>query len=235
MVQTGGGGASMRILVVDDEWEMAALLHRGLTAEGHEVTQARDGIDAMAAAGGTTFDLAVVDVMMPGMSGFELSRHLRASNPTIAIILLTARDAVDDRVRGLDAGADDYMVKPFAFAELAARIRAVRRRHALNAPARIAIGGLTIDLPRHRARAGDRELALSRTEFDVLQVLALAAGDTVTRATILEEVWSTTGNIDPNIVDQYVSYLRRKLDGAATGARIITIRGVGFSLVAAGP
>ena len=220
----------MRILVVDDEPEMIALLSRGLGSEGHEVASALDGVAALAEVLGAPFDLAVLDVMLPGMSGFELCRRLKEQNETTAVILLTARDAVDDRVRGLDAGADDYMIKPFAFAELSARIRAVRRRDALTAPARIEVGALTVDLLRHRARASDRDLPLSRTEFDVLRVLASRLGETVSRAELLAEVWETTDNIDPNIVDQYVSYLRRKLDAARAGARIVTARGVGFAL-----
>lgn len=222
----------MRILVVDDEHEMTELLARGLASDGHEVVESHDGIDAIGLATDTGFELAVVDVMLPGMSGFELSRRLKELDPTIAIILLTARHAVDDRVRGLDAGADDYMVKPFDLAELSARIRAVRRRDALHAPARILLGDMTVDLARHRARLGDREIPLSRTEFDVLRVLALRVDDTVTRAEILAEVWETSAHIDPNIVDQYVSYLRRKLEQSGAGVRILTTRGVGFRLVA---
>jgi len=220
----------MRILVVDDEPEMVALLARGLTAEGHDVEPALDGIAAMTAAKAGAFDVAILDVMLPGMSGLELSRRLKEHDPTIAVILLTARDAVDDRVRGLDSGADDYMVKPFEFAELAARIRAVRRRDALSTPSTITVAGLTIDLHRHRFHIGNREVALSRTEFDVLRVLAVDAGATVSRTKILDEVWGSIAYIDSNIVDQYVSYLRRKLDQESAGARIVTVRGVGFAL-----
>lgn len=222
----------MRILVVDDEREMTELIARSLRADGHDVTESHDGIDAMGQASREDFELAIIDVMLPGMSGFELSRHLKSSDPTVAIILLTARHEVDDRVRGLDSGADDYMVKPFDFAELSARIRAVRRRDALHAPARIEIGSLVVDLARHRAIASGKELPLSRTEFDVLRVLARALGETTSRATILAEVWETSENIDPNIVDQYVSYLRRKLERATSGVRIVTARGVGFRLIA---
>lgn len=220
----------MRILVVDDEEEMADLIARGLTADGHEVVQSLDGVEAMVAAQQGGYELAVVDVMLPGMSGFELSRRLKALDPAMAVILLTARHEVNDRVRGLDSGADDYMIKPFDFAELAARIRAVRRRDALYTPTRIDAGALTIDLARHRARIGEHDLRLSRTEFDVLRTLAQHLGETVSRATILDEVWETTDHIDPNIVDQYVSYLRRKLDQVQAGVRIVTARGVGFRL-----
>ncbi|MBF4570656.1 response regulator transcription factor [Plantibacter sp. VKM Ac-2880] len=233
----------MRILVVDDEREMAALLSRGLGSDGHEVTTAFDGPSALAlakqavanpAAGGETgYQVAVVDVMLPGRSGFTVCRELKDLDPTLAVILLTARDAVDDRVRGLDAGADDYMIKPFAFAELAARIRAVRRRDALTAQPRLDVGGLTLDLHRHRARVGERDVPLSGTEFDVLRVLASEPGVVVSRAAMLREVWETFDNIDPNVVDQYISRLRRKLELAEAGVRIVTTRGVGFSVVAA--
>ncbi|MBF4513435.1 response regulator transcription factor [Plantibacter sp. VKM Ac-2885] len=233
----------MRILVVDDEREMAGLLSRGLGSDGHDVTTAFDGPTALdlarqaivpASGGDAGFQVAVVDVMLPGLSGFAVCRELKGLDPTLAVILLTARDAVDDRVRGLDAGADDYMIKPFAFAELAARIRAVRRRDALTVQPRLDVGGLTLDLHRHRARVGDHDVPLSGTEFDVLRVLATEPGVVVSRAAMLREVWETFDNIDPNVVDQYISRLRRKLDLAEAGVRIVTSRGVGFSLVAAG-
>lgn len=229
----------MRILVVDDERQMASLLSRGLTADGHSVTVAADGPSAIEAALAgwtapqTPFQVAVVDVMLPGINGFDLCRRLKQHDPTLAVILLTARDAIDDRVQGLDAGADDYMIKPFAFAELAARIRAVRRRDALTTASHIDVGRLAVDLHRHRARVGDRDVLLSGTEFDVLRVLAQQAGDVVTRIAMLDDVWKTTANIDQNVVDQYISRLRRKLDQAQAGVRIITVRGVGFQLVEA--
>lgn len=176
-------------------------------------------------------DVAIVDVMLPGMSGFELSRRLKGLNPAIAVILLTARNAIDDRVRGLDSGADDYMIKPFDFAELGARIRAVTRRDAPRETTRVAVGELTIDLVRHRVIFRDKDVPLSSTEFDVLHVLARRLGETVTRREVLDAVWQTDAHIDPNIVDQYVSYLRRKLDQLAAGVRIVTERGVGFRLI----
>ena len=180
------------------------------------------------AAGG--IDLAVIDVMLPGMSGFELCRRVKETSPTTAVILLTARDAVDDRVRGLDSGADDYMTKPFAFAELAARIRAVRRRDALSAPMRLIVGDLEVDVARHRVHVGETDVRLSRTEFDLVRLLASRAGEVVTRAEILDDVWESGAHIDPNVVDQYVSYLRRKLHSSGAKVRITTARGVGFSL-----
>jgi DNA-binding response OmpR family regulator len=168
--------------------------------------------------------------MLPGMSGFELCRRLREQTSGIAILLLTARDAVDDRIRGLDAGADDYLTKPFAFAELAARLRALRRRDAIGA-ARLDVGDLRIDLVGHRISVGDRELRLSRTEFDLLRLLAENADRVLQRAEILDAIWGSASYIDQNIVDQYVSYVRRKLDAVGATARIVTARGVGFTLV----
>ena len=224
----------MHVLVVDDELEMAALLARGLVGEGYQVDIAQDGIRAITMAGEQRYDLAVLDVTMPGMSGFELCRRLRDQVQGIGIILLTARDAVDDRVRGLDAGADDYLTKPFAFAELAARLRALRRREA-HAPTALEIGGLAIDLAGQRIAVGDREARLSRTEFDLLRLLATHREEVIPRADILDAIWGSASYIDPNIVDQYVSYVRKKLDAVAAPVRIVTARGVGFRLTADAP
>lgn len=220
----------MRMLVVDDEPDMADLLARGLGAEGHEVVVVHDGIAAMGELDRSEVEFVVMDVGLPGMSGFELCRRIKERDAAIAVVLLTARDAVDDRVRGLDSGADDYITKPFAFAELAARVRAVRRRDTLTVPTQLEIGTVVMDLPRHRVHVGGRELRLSRTEFDVLRVFAMSAGETVTRQRLMAEVWDTDSHIDPNVVDQYVSYLRRKLAAAGAQARITTQRGVGFAL-----
>jgi DNA-binding response OmpR family regulator len=218
----------MRVLVVDDEGEMAALLARGLVAEGYQVDVASDGIRAITLVGATKYDLAVLDVNMPGMSGFELCRRLRDQVRGIGILLLTAREAIDDRVRGLDAGADDYLTKPFAFAELAARLRALRRREALSATS-VEFGDLTVDIPSHRIIAPGGSSRLSRTEFDLLQLLLNSPDRVVTRAEILDSLWGES-YVDPNIVDQYVSYLRKKLDPIGTAVRIATARGVGFRL-----
>jgi two-component system, OmpR family, response regulator len=221
---------ALRVLVVEDEPEMAALLARGLRTEGYEVDLAHDGIDALVLSRESAFDIAVLDVMLPGMSGFELCRRLRESTAGMAILLLTARDAVDDRIAGLDAGADDYVTKPFVFAELAARLRALRRRDAIGVSS-WDVGGLHIDMTRHEITTGGRESRLSRTEFDVLRILAERVGETVSRADLLEGVWGDGSFVDTNIVDQYVSYVRRKLETVRSPMRIITARGVGFRLV----
>ncbi|HEY1106211.1 MAG TPA: response regulator transcription factor [Agromyces sp.] len=217
-----------RVLVVDDEVALAELVARGLRDEGNDAQIAADGIAALARAGETRFDLAVIDVTMPGMSGFELCRRLRANADGLGILLLTARDAVDDRVRGLDAGADDYLLKPFEFAELAARLRALRRREHLGA-IRVEAGDLVLVANHYTATVRGAELALSRREFDLLRLLAERAGTTVPRGDLLEQVWGST-QYGSNIVDQYVGYVRRKLAGAASAVRIETERGIGFRL-----
>jgi len=221
---------ALRVLIVEDEPEMADLLARGLRGEGYLVDIADNGADAITLAGDGGYDIAVLDVMLPGMSGFEVCRWLRRQNDRLAIILLTARDAVDDRVRGLDAGADDYLTKPFEFAELAARLRALRRRDAIGASV-LDVSGLQIDVARHAISTGGDELRLSRTEFDLLRLLAAHVGRVMPRAEILDTVWGSATYIDPNIVDQYVSYVRRKLDAVDAPVRIVTSRGVGYELV----
>lgn len=223
---------TLRVLVVEDEPEMSALIARGLRGEGYAVDIAANGIDAITLAAEAPYDVAVLDVMLPGMSGFELCRRMRDDAQASAIVLLTARDAVDDRVRGLDAGADDYLTKPFAFAELAARLRAVRRRE-ISGSTRIEVGDLVIDLPGHRIYVGDRESTLSRTEFDLLHLLTQNVDRVLPRTEILDAIWGSASYIDPNIVDQYVSYVRRKLAAAGSSTRIVTARGVGFQLSAA--
>lgn len=222
----------LRVLVVEDEPEMAGLLARGLRGEGYDVDTAGDGLTAMTLAQQHEYDIAILDVMLPGMTGFEVCRWLRRQTEGLAILVLTARDAVDDRVKGLDAGADDYLTKPFEFVELAARLRALRRRDAIGA-ARLDVGGLQIDMTRHEISAGGRELRLSRTEFDLLRLLATNAERVLPRAEILDTIWGSASYIDTNIVDQYVSYIRRKLDAVGTPVRIVTARGVGFQLVPA--
>jgi len=218
-----------RILVVEDDETMAALVARGLTEEGYEVSVVGNGIDALIAAASNEFSAAAIDVMLPEMTGFEICRHLRQSGNSLPVLLLTARDSVEDRVFGLDSGADDYLIKPFAFAELSARIRALVRRDAAAPRTTIRIGSLEIDPATVRVHLAGEPVALSSKEFALLRMLAASAGETLTRNDILEEVWGTTKHIDPTIVDQYVSYVRRKLANAPE-IRIVTVRGVGYSL-----
>lgn len=220
----------MRILIVEDDPEMGRLLERGLVAEGYDILVVDNGVDALMAVSRDGFSLAAIDVMLPRMSGFEVCRRIRESGSTIPVLLLTARATVEDRVFGLDSGADDYLTKPFAFAELAARIRALLRRDASGDKLTVTVGLLTLDSSTLRVSVGDKQVSLSPKEFALLRLLALQVGTTLGRVHILEEVWRSAENIDQNIVDQYISYLRRKLDPFETGVRISTVRGSGYLL-----
>jgi two-component system OmpR family response regulator len=216
------------ILVVEDDPEMMLLLERGLTSEGYSVRAVDNGVDALIAARTETIAGSVVDVMLPGMSGFEICRRLRESEETFPILLLTARDAVEDRVFGLDSGADDYLTKPFDFTELSARVRAMLRRNSGADRMRVAVGNLVLDSETLRVTCGDSVIPTSPKEFALLRLLALEAGAPVSRTRILDVVWGSAEHIDANIVDQYISYLRHKLDPERCGMRIVTVRGSGY-------
>ncbi len=218
----------MTILVAEDDPVMGRLLVRGFRAEGHDVEWVSTGVDALTALSRADVRLAVVDVMLPLMTGFELCSRARATGVSVPIILLTARDAVEDRVFGLDAGADDYLTKPFAFVELAARVRALLRRD-VSAVGQLALGSVQLDSLSRIVRIGEHELSLSPKEFALLRVLMQRAGRPTSRTEILEQVWGSTEHIDPNIVDQYISYVRRKLE-PARDVVIRTRRGVGYSI-----
>jgi DNA-binding response OmpR family regulator len=220
----------VRVLVVEDDQQLGPLLTRGLVEEGYEAHWALDGTAALIDSGSNDYGVAILDVMLPGMSGFELCRRLRDAEPALLILMLTARDDIADRVRGLDAGADDYLIKPFAFSELAARLRALRRREGLGARPRIEVGNLVIENHDHVVKAGGRVVPLSPKEFALLRLLAQHADETVPREVILTEIWGTVEHTDSNIVDQYISYLRRKLELFPTGVSLVTMRGVGFEL-----
>ncbi|HEY0259694.1 MAG TPA: response regulator transcription factor [Lacisediminihabitans sp.] len=223
-----------KILIVEDDPEMGRLIERGLLAEGYDVVVVGNGVDALIAIAGDEFALAAIDVMLPRMSGFEICRRIRESGRLLPLLLLTARDAVEDRVFGLDSGADDYLTKPFAFAELSARIRALLRREAAAERLIVTVGRLRLDSLALSATVAGKALAMSPKEFSLLRLLATHAETTVERRRILEEVWGSAENIDPNIVDQYVSYLRRKLDQDAAAVRITTVRGSGYLLEVTG-
>ncbi|MBM7476018.1 MULTISPECIES: response regulator transcription factor [Curtobacterium] len=220
----------MRLLVVEDDDEMRALMERGLAAEGYRVTAVENGVEALIALGEQAYDIAVVDVMMPGMSGFELARRVREREDPVRILLVTARDAVDDRVFGLDAGADDYLTKPFAFAELTARLRALGRREPVGAPRTIEVGDVSIDSEARRVSIKGQRVAMSPTEFALLRLLARSVGTVVDRPKILEEVWDGSQHVDPNVVEQYISYLRKKLVAQEATVAISTVRGRGYRL-----
>jgi two-component system, OmpR family, response regulator len=209
---------------------MAALLKRGLEEDGYAVDVASDGLDAVWQAGEFAYDAVVLDVMLPGADGFEVCRRLRENGRWAPVIMLTARDAVDDRIRGLDAGADDYLPKPFSFGELTARLRALIRRGAGDRPAVLTCGDLRLDPASHRAWCGATELALSSKEFALLELFLRHPDQVLSRTTILEHVWDFAYEGASNIIDQYVSYLRRKIDKPLGRELIETVRGAGYRL-----
>src|SRR5215470_4166422 len=216
----------MRVLVVEDETRMARLVKRGLEEEGHAVDVAGDGPEGLWLATENRYAAIVLDVMLPGFDGFELCRRLRAEGVWVPVLMLTARDAVGDRVRGLDAGADDYLVKPFSLLELAARLRALARRDDRARPAVLAEGDLRLDPASKRAWRGGAELRLSPKEFSLLELFLRHPGSVLTRSQIIEAVWDFAYDGGSNVVDQYVNYLRRKIGRHDTE----TVRGMGYRL-----
>jgi two-component system OmpR family response regulator len=220
----------VRILVVEDDPDMGLLLTNWLTDQGFEPELFVNGLDGLNAFTASGFDAAAIDVMVPGMTGFEVCSRIRQTGSTVPIVLITARDAIEDRVRGLDLGADDYIIKPFDFSELGARLRALFRRDAVGQKVMLQVGHVTIDSMATEVRVDGRRVTMSLKEFALLRLLAQSLGVTVTRETILREVWGSSEFIHPNIVEQYVSFVRRKLDPADSGLLIKTVRGSGYSL-----
>jgi two-component system OmpR family response regulator len=220
----------MRLLVVEDEKKMAGLLARGLKEEGHAVDVAGRGEDALWMAQAVPYDAIVLDVMLPGLDGFATCRQLRESGVWAPVLLLTARDGVEDRVAGLDTGADDYLVKPFSFAELVARLRALKRRAPLERPVVLEVGDLRLDPAAHRAWRGSDELELSAKEFALLELFMRRPGQTLSRFQLLEGAWDMAFESRSNIVDVYVRYLRQKIDKPYGRQSIETVRRVGYRL-----
>jgi two-component system OmpR family response regulator len=218
----------VRVLVVEDEPRMATLLRRGFSEEGYAVDTTGDGHEALWLATECEYDAIVLDVLLPGLDGFEVCGRLRAADRWAPVLLLTARDAVDDRVTGLDAGADDYLTKPFSFAELAARVRALVRRPARRRPAMLQVGDVRLDVATHRAWRGDAELHLSPKETALLELFLRHPGEVLTRTRILDHVWDFAYDGASNVVDQYVAYLRRKVDRPFGRDDLVTVRGVGY-------
>jgi len=220
----------VRILVVEDELKMASLLRRGLLEEGHAADVARTGDDALRMARSVAYDAIVLDLMLPGIDGFEVCRQLRASEVWAPVLMLTARDGIDDRVAGLDAGADDYLAKPFSFAELLARLRALVRRGAAERPAVLEVGDLRLDPATRRVWRGDTEVALSAKEFAVLEAFMRHPGDVLSRYQLLEHAWDYAYENRSNVVDVYVRYLRDKIDRPFGRSSLETVRGAGYRL-----
>lgn len=219
--------------MVEDDAGMARVLRRGLSEEGYAVDVCNDGDEAIWRVRELGYEAVVLDVMLPGRNGFEICRSLRDAEVATPVLMLTARHDVTDRVRGLDAGADDYVLKPFSFVELLARLRAVLRRGELSRPPVLRTLDLVFDPAARRAWRGDTELALSAKETALLELFMRHPGATLTRTAIRESLWDTAFEADSNIVDQYVSYLRRKVDKPFGREDIETVRGTGYRLRAA--
>lgn len=221
----------MHILVVEDERRLNNLIKRALEQERHVVDVAYDGDTAVTMATGTDYDLIVLDIMLPGINGIEVCRELRAEKVGSRILMLTARGTVEDRVTGLDAGADDYLVKPFSFAELLARTRALARREVQpTAESELSVDDLVLDLARHEARRAGKTIELTAKEFSLLEYLMRHAGQVLTRSQILDHVWGYDFDSFTNVVDIYVHYLRNKIDKGFSKPLIRTVRGVGYGL-----
>jgi two-component system OmpR family response regulator len=220
----------MKVLVVEDEPKMASLLARGLREEGHATDVASRGEDALWMAKARPYDAIVLDVMLPGLDGFTVCRQLRDAGVWTPVVFLTARDSVDDRVGGLDVGGDDYLVKPFSFPELVARLRAVARRGPVERPTILAVGPLRLDPAAHRAWRGESELALSAKEFALLELFMRRPGQTVSRLELLEGAWDMAFESRSNVVDVYVRYLREKIDRPFGCRSLETVRSVGYRL-----
>ena len=220
----------MRILFVEDDREVADYVSRGLEEENNSVTVSFDGMSALQAAQSSSFDVIVLDVMLPFLDGFEVTRRLRARSITTPILLLTARDTPQDVVRGLDAGADDYLTKPFSFEVLLARLRARTRAGSAGAGLRLRFADLSIDPETHEAWRGKGLLNLTRTEFSILECLLRSAGRVVTRQRLIETVWGPDREVGNNNLDVFIRFLRTKVDSAGQRRLIQTVRGVGYRL-----
>jgi two-component system OmpR family response regulator len=220
----------MRVLIVEDQAKLANLLRRGLAKEGIAADVLGDGEDALWRATATEYDAIVLDVMLPGMDGMEVCSRLRAEGVTAPILMLTARDAVEDRVAGLNRGADDYLTKPFSYAELLARLRALFRRGPSERPAELAVGELRLDPATRRAWRADAEIDLSPKEFAVLETFMRRPGEVLSRFQLLEHAWDYEYENRSNVVDAYVRLLRRKIDRPFGVESIETVRGAGYRL-----
>ena len=222
----------MKILVIEDDAKTAQAIRRGLEAEGYAAAVARTGDEGFSQLNSVAFDLVVLDWMLPGRDGIEILKTLRTRSTKPPVLLLTARDAVEDRVQGLDSGADDYLVKPFAFAELLARLRALLRRTGQDEVLRKQVGDLWLDIQSRRAWRSEQEIDLTPREFDLLVYLMRYEGQVVTRQMLAQEVWREPNRATPldNVIDVHLAHLRKKVDEGRRSKLIQTVRGVGFML-----
>jgi two-component system OmpR family response regulator len=220
----------VRVLLVEDDLRMAAAVRRGLRAEGIVADIATSGLDALGMVRGRKFDAVVLDVMLPDVDGFETCRRLRAERMWAPIIMVTARDAIEDRVRGLDQGADDYLTKPFSLAELLARLRALARRGPVERPTVLEVGNLRLDPGSRQARRGDVEIELSAREFALLETLMRQPGQVFSQLQLLEAAWDLGMEQRSNVVEVYVKYLRDKIDRPFGVKSLETVRGIGYRL-----
>jgi DNA-binding response OmpR family regulator len=220
----------MQVLVVEDERRMAELLRQGLEEEGHSVVLAGNGKEGLAMAEAHPFDVIVLDVMLPEMDGFAMARKLRASRNQTPILMLTARDATEDMIAGLNLGADDYLVKPFAFDVLLARLRAVSRRGPIPQPVTLQVQDLTLNPASREVARGNRRVSLTRTEYGLLELLMRRAGRVVTRENLIEAVWGFDSEVRSNTLDAFIRLLRDKVDVEGEAKLIHTVRGVGYCL-----
>jgi two-component system OmpR family response regulator len=224
----------MRVLIVEDELRMASLIRRGLVGEGFAADVATTGDDAIWMAGAQEYDLIVLDVMLPGIDGFETCRRLRAGGVWAPVVMLTARDSVDDRVAGLDSGADDYLVKPFAFAELLARLRALARRGKPERPSVLEVAGLRLDPATRQVSRGSTPIDLSAKEFALLETFMRRPGEVLSRLHLLDHAWDFAYDNRSNVVDVHIRRLRQKIDEPFACDSLETIRGAGYRLRADG-
>jgi two-component system OmpR family response regulator len=220
----------MRVLIVEDEIKLASVIRRGLRAEGMAADVAVRGEDAVWMAGATDYDAVVLDVMLPGMDGFEVCAKLREDSIWSPVIMLTARDGVEDRINGLDGGADDYLTKPFSFDELLARLRALARRGPVERPAVLTVGDVRLDPATRQVWRGEDEIELSAREFALLETFMRRPGEVLSRFHLLEHVWDYEYENRSNVVDSYVRYLRNKIDRPFGSKSIETVRGAGYRL-----
>jgi two-component system, OmpR family, response regulator len=220
----------MRVLVVEDDVKLASVLERGLATDGIAADAVGDGRAALIRAGATSYDVILLDVMLPDIDGFAVCRGLRERGIQAPVLMLTARDSIKDRVHGLDSGADDYLVKPFSFAELLARVRALSRRGPIEQPVVLEVGDLRLDSAKHQVWRGEHPIDLSRREYALLEALMRRPGHVLSRFELLEQVWSYGYENRSNVVEVYIRYLREKIDRPFGRETLQTVRGVGYRM-----